>query len=240
MQNIDFTVKQTSQQIGMSISIPGATADITQTEDGVMITVTDKTGTKTGYLVNGQDGVGITSIEKTGTAGLIDTYTITLDDGTTYSFTVTNGQDGQDGDDGNGIRSITWNGGILTIILDDGTVAVSQDLTGPQGPQGPQGEDGASVLTNNNKKLAYARRQTNGNAVYAALIDEDNSFNNIYGLPNGPSAGAYLMTSGTTQSTAEWETPDTTPTQGSDKLITSGAVYAAIQSEIMDVLNASY
>ena len=196
MQNIDFTVKQTSQQIGMSVYIPGATASLEQTEDGLTVIVSDKTGTKTGHLYNGQKG--------------------------------DKGDKGETGPQGpQGIQGETGPQGI-------------QGETGPQGPQGPQGEDGASVLTNNNKKLACARRQTNGNAVYVALIDKDNSFNNIYGLPSGPSAGAYLKTSGTTQSTAEWETPDTTPTQGSDKLITSGAVYAAIQSEITDVLNASY
>lgn len=43
---------------------------------------------------DGADGVGITSITKTGTAGLVDTYTITYTNGTTSSFTVTNGQDG--------------------------------------------------------------------------------------------------------------------------------------------------
>lgn len=43
---------------------------------------------------NGADGVGIASITKTGTAGLVDTYTITYTNGTTSTFTVTNGQDG--------------------------------------------------------------------------------------------------------------------------------------------------
>ena len=42
----------------------------------------------------GEDGNGIASIAKTGTVGLVDTYTITMDDGTTYNFTVTNGKDG--------------------------------------------------------------------------------------------------------------------------------------------------
>ena len=36
-------------------------------------------------------GVGIRSIVKTGTVGLVDTYTITMTDGTTNTFTVTNG-----------------------------------------------------------------------------------------------------------------------------------------------------
>ena len=38
----------------------------------------------------GDTGNGIASIEKTGTSGLVDTYTITMTDGTTATFTVTN------------------------------------------------------------------------------------------------------------------------------------------------------
>ena len=38
----------------------------------------------------------IESIEKTDSTGLVDTYTITYSDGTTYNFTITNGQDGDD------------------------------------------------------------------------------------------------------------------------------------------------
>ena len=55
---------------------------------------------------------GISSIAKTGTSGLVDTYTITYTDGTTATFTVTNGAQG------------------------------SQGPAGPQGPQGPTGADG--------------------------------------------------------------------------------------------------
>ena len=42
----------------------------------------------------GGGAVGIASIEKTGTEGLVDTYTITMTDGSTSTFTVTNGKDG--------------------------------------------------------------------------------------------------------------------------------------------------
>lgn len=42
----------------------------------------------------GPTGNGIASITKTGTVGLVDTYTITYTDGTTTTFTVTNGQNG--------------------------------------------------------------------------------------------------------------------------------------------------
>lgn len=39
-------------------------------------------------------GNGIASIAKTGTSGLVDTYTITFTDGSTFSYTVTNGATG--------------------------------------------------------------------------------------------------------------------------------------------------
>lgn len=42
---------------------------------------------------DGTDGVGIVSITKTSTSGLVDTYTILLTNGTTTTFTVTNGSD---------------------------------------------------------------------------------------------------------------------------------------------------
>ena len=48
--------------------------------------------------VAGEDGVGIASIAKTATVGLVDTYTITLTDSSTYTFDVTNGEDGAPGE----------------------------------------------------------------------------------------------------------------------------------------------
>ena len=49
----------------------------------------------------GDKGVGIQSIDKTSTNGLVDTYTITMTDGSTSEFTVTNGSSGvtPDGDE---------------------------------------------------------------------------------------------------------------------------------------------
>lgn len=44
--------------------------------------------------VDGADGNGIASIIKTSTVGLVDTYTITYDDGGTETYQVTNGQNG--------------------------------------------------------------------------------------------------------------------------------------------------
>lgn len=53
------------------------------------------------YIASGiTEGVGISEIKKTSTNGLEDTYTITLTDGNTYTFTVTNGVQGGDGKPG--------------------------------------------------------------------------------------------------------------------------------------------
>lgn len=49
---------------------------------------------------NNDPAKSIVSIEKTGTQGLVDTYTITYSDGTTTTFSITNGKDGKDGEDG--------------------------------------------------------------------------------------------------------------------------------------------
>ena len=49
---------------------------------------------------NGEDDkVTVVSIVKTQTNGLIDTYTITYSDGSTFNFEITNGKDGADGED---------------------------------------------------------------------------------------------------------------------------------------------
>ena len=62
----------------------------------------------------GADGVGIVSIVKTGVSGNVDTYTITLSNGSAQTFTVTNGTNGTDGVDGK-THVFTYINGILTI-----------------------------------------------------------------------------------------------------------------------------
>lgn len=51
--------------------------------------------------------VSVTSIEKTGSVGLIDYYTVSYSDGTSSTFTVTNGRDGVDGADGSDAQEVT-------------------------------------------------------------------------------------------------------------------------------------
>ncbi len=109
----------------------------------------------------GQDGVSIASILKTGTDGLVDTYTITYSNGTTSTFTVTNGADGQDGAQGSqGIQgnpgadghtpaiTVGNNGNWFVDGVDSGVHAQGiQGETGPQGPQGNQGPKGDNGYT---------------------------------------------------------------------------------------------
>lgn len=42
-------------------------------------------------MLKGEAGSSVVSVEKTGTSGIVDTYTITFNDGTTATFEVTNG-----------------------------------------------------------------------------------------------------------------------------------------------------
>lgn len=65
-------------------------------------------------VLKGADGDGIASITKTSTAGLVDTYTITYDDGTTTTFDVTNGADGQNGSKWYKGTAITGTGTSIT------------------------------------------------------------------------------------------------------------------------------
>lgn len=77
-------------------------------------------------MLKGETGANIKSIDKTATSGLVDTYTVTLTDGTKSNFTVTNGKDGKDGADFDafeiGGRNIARNSAKLDISPDKGNL----------------------------------------------------------------------------------------------------------------------
>lgn len=89
---------------------------------------------------DGVDGTGIESIAKTATSGLVDTYTIALTDGTSYTFTVTNGQNGSGSSDG-GTIYMQSSGGYIQYSSDgvswENIIALSE-------LQGEAGVDGVS------------------------------------------------------------------------------------------------
>ena len=102
-------------------------------------------GSGGGTPTPGKDGVGISKIEKTDTQGLVDTYTISYTNGTTTTFTVTNGQDGQDGSDGtNGFPGQDGQNGITPTIGENGNWYLGNEDTGKpsRGEKGDKGDTG--------------------------------------------------------------------------------------------------
>ena len=69
-------------------------------------------------MLKGEAGSSIQNIAKTSTSGLVDTYTITLTDGSTKTFTVTNGK---------GISSITKTG--TSGLVDTYTITFNDETT---------------------------------------------------------------------------------------------------------------
>lgn len=97
------------------------------------------------FMLKGQEGQSIKKIIKTSTSGLVDTYTITLTDGTTSTFSVTNGK---------AISGISKTGtsGLVdtyTIQFNDGTTSTFTVTNGAKGDKGdgiPSGGIAGQVL----------------------------------------------------------------------------------------------
>lgn len=79
------------------ISAVSPEASVSKSGRTSTITITDARGTTSASVIDGTNGMdgtngrGIESIEKTSTSGTVDTYTISLTDGETTTFDVTNG-----------------------------------------------------------------------------------------------------------------------------------------------------
>ena len=68
---------------------------------------------------SGKTGKGVLSVAKTSTSGLVDTYTMTYTDGSTYTYNVTNGKDGRDEQDTWTSPQTVTNGIVTFTGLDD-------------------------------------------------------------------------------------------------------------------------
>lgn len=91
--------------------------------------------------VVGPAGKGISSITKTGTVGLVDTYTVTYTDNTTFAYSISNGRS---------ISSITKTGtsglaDTYTITYNDSTSSTFTVTNGADGTDGADGADGESA-----------------------------------------------------------------------------------------------
>lgn len=151
----------------------------------------------------GATGNGIVSITKTGTAGLVDTYTILFTDGTTTTFTVTNGQDGQ----GSGDMTKAVYDANNTVANAGGIVAYVASQAGAGSLSGLS-DVSLSTLANG-ESLVYnstSQKWENGSV----------SYNSLSGKPTLGTAAAKDSTSSITQ--------------GSTDLVEAGAVYNALQN----------
>lgn len=138
-------------------------------------------------LLKGEAGQSIGSIEKTATSGVVDTYTITLTDGTTSTFEVTNGSSISN-------ISLTSSSGLVdtyTITLTDGStttfnVTNGEDFTVPadgvlyfEGAGVPDGyENSDAPIANAATEISYARYQT--------LTDAEKTNGTIYMVYDDP------------------------------------------------------
>ena len=141
-------------------------------------------GTDTWSKLGNLKGIGITSIEKTGTSVLTDTYTITYTDGTTDTFTVTNGR---------GITSIakTTTSGLVdtyTITYNDGTTETF-DVT--NGHDGTTWYDGTAISGKHVNPTVYS-----GSGI--AMAQENDFYMNM------TEHSIYRCTLGGDPTTATW------------------------------------
>ncbi len=160
----------------------------------------------------GPTGNGIVSITKTGTSGLVDTYTILFTDGTTTTFTVTNGQNGQGAGDMtkavyDSTNAVADAGGIVAYVASQ---AGAGSLSGLSDVSLSSLANGESLVYN-----STSQKWENGSVSYSSLS----------GKPTLGTAAAKDST--------------TSVTSGSSDLPTSGAVYTAISNCITDVIEVT-
>lgn len=156
------------------------TVSITTTDTGHTVKITDVNGVNSFDVLNGKDGVngtngqdgtdgiGITKIEKTKTEGLVDTYTITFSDDSTFEYTVTNGTNGKDGVSPTITVTEIDDGHTITITDANGTQSFNV-LNGKDGAGGTSGELTANDITYKNENFQDYK---NVNLALGALFDK--------------------------------------------------------------------
>ena len=155
-------------------------------------------------------------------------------------------------DDGEHNYKIAWSaikallGTVSGFSVDNTTGTITISLTnGNSLSVVPHDPTKQNVLTFDNVPTANSTNPVKSGGVKAALdekLDSDDyvlftgasgSTQGSAGIVPAPAQGGMYLGSG-----GAWETPDSTPTQGSDKLVTSGGVKDAIDNVEIDVDSA--
>lgn len=189
------------------------TANVTQTSEGAVVTVTDAQGTTTATLTNGTngtngangtdgaDGVGISTITFKETDQYYNNvYTITLTNSNTYDITCPRGPKGSQG-----VQGI-------------------QGEPGTNGQNGTDGTDGVGIYS-----IVFKTTDDNGNNVYQVNLTDTTSYDITCpigpagspgtagstgpagpGVPTGGTIGQYLRKKSYTDYDTEWATMPTT------------------------------
>lgn len=154
---------------------------------GAQVTITNS-GTLSNAVLNftipkgdkGDTGNGVYSIIKTATEGLVDTYTITYTNGTSTTFTVTNGANGQDGATGDPGESFMIMATLssASLLPDPSTtprnhayIITDGDISTPDALYYITGEVGSEVWSYSSFAAAGTTVSVNGSPTYAWNAD---------------------------------------------------------------------
>lgn len=132
----------------------------------------------------GAQGVGIRSIAKTDTQGIQDIYTITLSDGRTATFSVTNGTNGNDGVSVTN-ASIDSNGNLVISLSNGNELSLGKVV----GSNGKDGADGTSVT------IERINENTSDGGSSTIFFSDGNSINIKNGATGGKGADGKNGTS---------------------------------------------
>ena len=177
-------------------------AKVEQTDDGAIITITDKNGTTNVTVLNGKDGQNGKDGEN-GKDGL---------DGQ-------NGKDGTNGTDGKDGISAThsWNGTVLTVTSASGTSSANlKGDKGDKGDQGIQGEQG--VKGDKGDKGDTGANGTNGTSVTVKSVSESTADggSNVITFSDGKTVTIKNGSKGSTGATGDKGADGKTPVKGTD------------------------
>ena len=139
--------------------------------------------------VQGETGNGISSITLTKQDGLVDTYTIYFTDGSTTTFTVTNGKDGSQGIQG--IQGEPGKDGHTPVItVENGNWYIDGVDTGKkaQGLKGETGNGIRSIVLTESKDLVdtYTIYYTDGSTTTFTVTNGKDGTQGIQGIQGEP------------------------------------------------------
>ena len=166
--------------------------------------------------IKGVSVVSITRTDGNGAPGTTDTYTITYSNGTTSTFTVTNGANGQDGQDGKTLRTGTGapNGALGSVgdsYIDVSSwtlyVKTAEDTWTSKGSfNGADGQDGTSVTITNISTSGTGAAGTSD--TYTVTFSDGNTlvitvYNGANGVDGADGTNGNSLLNGTTDPTTQ-------------------------------------